>query len=191
VDGTSFIGGVFPSDATSFPYSAGLAIGGTSGNLLWKGKVVATTDQIPTNYAKTNAANSFAASNTFNSTTTFKGNIILDSALYGTSLPSSTTGGQLYFMEDNSPSLPSGGATNQILVSDASGNAKWHSVAKSTDTSKRYLVNTGSASGLDYIESVYTQDNVLFGAAWNDYAEFRAQKERTEPGYCVASSDNG
>ena len=278
-DGTSFIGGVFDANATTYPYAQGLAIGGTSGNLLWKGKVVATTDQIPTsftitaaatdddvivltgtngtnkvtfdakhaaqgpaagytsgntttsisgsgasakikipqitvnkyghvtaaadeeititmptlptNYAKTNAANSFAAANTFNSTTTFKGNIVLDPALYGSSLPNSTTGGQLYFMEDNSPSLPSGGATNQILVSDASGNAKWHSVAKSTDTSKRYLVNTGSASGLDYVESVYTQDNVLFGAAWNDYAEFRAQKEIIEPGYCVASNDNG
>ena len=48
VDGTTFIGGVFDKDATVYPYAAGLAIGGTSGNLLWKGKVVATTDQIPT-----------------------------------------------------------------------------------------------------------------------------------------------
>lgn len=47
-DGTSFIGGVFNADATEYPYAQGLAIGGTSGNLLWKGKVVATTDQIPT-----------------------------------------------------------------------------------------------------------------------------------------------
>jgi hypothetical protein len=46
VDGTSFIGGVFDKDATSYPYSAGLAIGGTSGNLLWKGKQVATTDML-------------------------------------------------------------------------------------------------------------------------------------------------
>ena len=280
-DGTSFIGGVFDANATTYPYAQGLAIGGTSGNLLWKGKAVATTNQIPTslknpyaitiqgngttltngvydgsaaktvnitassigaaptshastattygagtssNYghvklsdstsstsaassgiaaspkavktvydaaAKLASANSFSASNTFNSATTFKGNIILDSALYGASLPSPTADGQLYFIEDNDPVLPSGGATNQILVSDASGNAKWHSIAKSTDTSKRYLVNTGSSSGLDYIESVYTQDNVLFGAAWNDYAEFRAQKEIIEPGYCVASNDNG
>ena len=43
-DGTSFIGGVFDASATSYPYSAGLAIGGTSGNLLWKGKRVLTTD---------------------------------------------------------------------------------------------------------------------------------------------------
>lgn len=47
-DGTSFIGGVFDASATSYPYAAGLAIGGTSGNLLWKGKQVATTDMIPT-----------------------------------------------------------------------------------------------------------------------------------------------
>ena len=42
VDGTSFIGGVFDADATSYPYAEGLAIGGTSGNLLWKGVKVAT-----------------------------------------------------------------------------------------------------------------------------------------------------
>lgn len=31
----------------------------------------------------------------------------------------------------------------------------------------------------------------LLGAAWNDYAEFRTQIENIEPGYCVASVDNG
>ncbi len=46
-DGTSFIGGVFDNSATSYPYSAGLAIGGTSGNLLWKGVKVATVSDIP------------------------------------------------------------------------------------------------------------------------------------------------
>ena len=46
VDGTSFIGGVFPEDATSYPYASGLAIGGTSGNLLWKGKQVVTMNDI-------------------------------------------------------------------------------------------------------------------------------------------------
>jgi hypothetical protein len=46
VDGTSFIGGVFEADATEYPYSAGLAIGGSSGNLLWKGKKVTTVDDI-------------------------------------------------------------------------------------------------------------------------------------------------
>lgn len=32
---------------------------------------------------------------------------------------------------------------------------------------------------------------VLYGAAWNDYAEFRTQKEMIKPGYCVASANNG
>jgi hypothetical protein len=45
-DGTSFIGGVFDAAATEFPYANGLAIGGTSGNLLWKGAVVATMTDV-------------------------------------------------------------------------------------------------------------------------------------------------
>jgi hypothetical protein len=45
-DGTSFIGGVFDANATTFPYAQGLAIGGTSGNLLWKGAKVATTTDL-------------------------------------------------------------------------------------------------------------------------------------------------
>lgn len=44
IDGTSFIGGIFDASATSYPYNQGLAIGGSSGNLLWKGnKVIDTT----------------------------------------------------------------------------------------------------------------------------------------------------
>ena len=31
----------------------------------------------------------------------------------------------------------------------------------------------------------------LYGAVWNDYAEYRSQKEEIKPGYCVASTDNG
>ena len=31
----------------------------------------------------------------------------------------------------------------------------------------------------------------VYGAVWNDYAEYRNQKEEIKPGYCVASSDNG
>ena len=46
VDGTSFIGGLFDANATEYPYSQGLAIGGTSGNLLWKGEKVATSSDI-------------------------------------------------------------------------------------------------------------------------------------------------
>jgi hypothetical protein len=39
--------------------------------------------------------------------------------------------------------------------------------------------------------TVRVQDSKLYGAVWNDYAEFRTQKETVEPGYCVASTNNG
>ena len=31
----------------------------------------------------------------------------------------------------------------------------------------------------------------VYGAVWNDYAEYRSQQEEIKPGYCVASSNNG
>lgn len=36
-----------------------------------------------------------------------------------------------------------------------------------------------------------TGRNKIYGAVYNDYAEYRTQKEAIEPGYCVASTDNG
>lgn len=64
VDGTSFIGGVFPNDATEYPYAQGLAIGGTSGNLLWKGSKVATADDLATKQATiTGGATTITSSN--------------------------------------------------------------------------------------------------------------------------------
>ena len=33
--------------------------------------------------------------------------------------------------------------------------------------------------------------STVSGAVWNDYAEYRSQKEVIEPGYCVSSADNG
>lgn len=33
--------------------------------------------------------------------------------------------------------------------------------------------------------------NKIFGAVYNDYAEYRNQRERIEPGYCVTSEKNG
>lgn len=62
VDGTSFIGGIFDASATEYPYNQGLAIGGTSGNLLWKGVKVATTSDIPSKYAGSSSAGGSATS---------------------------------------------------------------------------------------------------------------------------------
>lgn len=38
--------------------------------------------------------------------------------------------------------------------------------------------------------SVYTSGNVLFGAAWNDYAEYRETPEYIEPGRVVCENGN-
>jgi len=64
VDGTSFLGGLFDADATEFPYSSGLAIGGSSGNLLWKGTKVATTADLPGNATTSKAGLMSAADKT-------------------------------------------------------------------------------------------------------------------------------
>lgn len=62
-------------------------------------------------------------------------------------------------------------------------------------TSTLYLHgSTSSAAGYRATysnNSIYMSGTVLYGAAWNDYAEFRKQKEEIEAGYCVASTDNG
>ena len=47
VDGTFVVGSLLGTN-----YASGLAIGGGSGNLLWKGTKVATTSEIPTDYVK-------------------------------------------------------------------------------------------------------------------------------------------
>lgn len=50
-DGTFVIGSLLGTN-----YTSGLAIGGASGNLLWKGTKVATINDIPTNYVEYNTA---------------------------------------------------------------------------------------------------------------------------------------
>ena len=57
--------------------------------------------------------------------------------------------------------------------------------ASSSKTTGALIVTGGvGVSGNIYGNNVY-------GAVWNDYAEYRAQKEKIEPGYCVASANNG
>lgn len=54
-------------------------------------------------------------------------------------------------------------------------------------TDANYNAGTNSTNSAVYIKN----NGVLMGAAWNDYAEYRTQSEEIEPGYCVASADNG
>ena len=51
--------------------------------------------------------------------------------------------------------------------------------------------NGNNIAKITYNGSNLTSSVAFYGAVWNDYAEFRTQKEVIKPGYCVASADNG
>lgn len=70
-----------------------------------------------------------------------------------------------------------GSASISTTVGDNSHNHTWSNISDSASCT----INT---SGTITATKVY-------GAVWNDYAEYRNQKEIIEPGYCVASADNG
>ena len=100
----------------------------------------------------------------------------------------------------------SGGTANYVLISSGDGNAPvWTAqtnitagsveacnkvkvqAAADTDTNKYYI--TGTTSFIDKASlyantSVYFQKGVMYGAAWNDYAEYRTS-DITRPGRCI------
>lgn len=65
-------------------------------------------------------------------------------------------------------------------------------IYSSASTSKAYLLGTTTASSgnhaTTYNASVYTQGSVLYGAAWNDYAEYRQTDNFIEPGRVVCEN---
>ena len=101
--------------------------------------------------------------------------------------------------------LPMGGNAGQIIVkkSSAEGDADWQDFPELnylslnnggiiTNTTQSTSTSTGAVvinGGLGVGGNIYGSS--VYGAVWNDYAEFRDQIDYIEPGYCVASSDNG
>lgn len=84
---------------------------------------------------------------------------------YGETLPSSGTAGQLFFQTSAEYyELPVGGATGRLLMkrSTADRDVSW-------------------------TNNVYVSNDILFGAAWNDYAEYREclSNEYPKAGNCV------
>jgi hypothetical protein len=65
-------------------------------------------------------------------------------------------------------------------------------------TNPSYIYSQQENDNSDDSKSIYIQwrgsgitEPILMGAAWNDYAEYRTQKEIVNPGYCVKSNDDG
>ena len=76
----------------------------------------------------------------------------------------------------------------------SSDNNKVTTAANTSDTCQYVTTCSGAATGtLTYHTGVYVDHStgVLYGAAWNDYAEFRKQEQELLPGYCVMSTDHG
>lgn len=215
-DGTSFIGGVFDASATSYPYASGLAIGGTSGNLLWKGKQVATTDMIfsgnyndltnkPTIPIVNNATLTIqkngtnVATFTANSASNVTANITVPTGAAAdkgvdTSISAAST----------STNLP----TSKAVAAFVEG--KGYKTTDNNDkvtctlatTTKYYVAGTTSSTtsttGLTYDTGVYVDTTAgklvatsVYGAVWNDYAEYRETKEDIKPGRVVCETGKG
>jgi hypothetical protein len=155
VDGTSFIGGIFDQSATSYPYSEGLAIGGTSGNLLWKGKKVLTVDD---SYVLPTASSTLGGVKTTSTVTSTSGLTacpIISGVVYykdtNTTYTHPTTSGNKH--------IPSGGSSGQILRWSADGTAVW-----GADNNTTYSAATTSAAGLMSAADKTKLDGIATGA---------------------------
>lgn len=78
---------------------------------------------------------------------------------------------------------------NSATATNATNASKIYS---SASTSKAYILGTTTASSANhatvYNASVYTSGSVLYGAAWNDYAEYRICNDNFIPGQVVCEN---
>ena len=83
------------------------------------------------------------------------------------------------------------GATYQFMYNGSSWDLVGSSASSwkaTTNTSKAYVVGTTKGTDAVYNTSVYTEGSVLYGAAWNDYAEYRQATGSFEPGRVVCEN---
>ena len=92
------------------------------------------------------------------------------------------------------PNTASGLTANQTKYVVVSGQSGYYDgkIKSTASTSKIYMTGVTAANGdMYYNSSVYTSGSVLYGACWNDYAEYRSQNEIIEPGYITYCDDDG
>lgn len=82
-------------------------------------------------------------------------------------------------------------ATNAVNATNATDAVNATNIYSSPSTSRAYVLGTTTASSDNhatvYNASVYTEGAVLYGAAWNDYAEYR-EADCIKPGYVVCEN---
>lgn len=133
---------------------------------------------------------------TIKATTKFMGNVFY---------APTTSGGTTYGAGSNGQVLKSDGDTiywgtdnDTKVIQSRSTTSSWRPVL-SHYTYADYGTDPGTATNQTYYhEAIAIQPSTgtlkataVYGAVWNDYAEFRNQTEEVEPGYCVISSPNG
>lgn len=81
---------------------------------------------------------------------------------------------------DTSGSVTLDGSTNVTLDITVANNSHTHTWSNISDRTTCSINTTGTITG-----------KAVYGAVWNDYAEYRMQIEAVKPGYCVVSNNNG
>ena len=120
---------------------------------------------------------------------------------YGQTLPLQPTAGEIFFqIGDPWYELPPGGAAGQALIKHSANDrdVEWGAVGgiMSPTTTTTYYVSgsqytTQNSDPALFNTNIYVSNNVLFGAAWNDYAEYRKCNEKIEPGRCIIENGDG
>ena len=87
----------------------------------------------------------------------------------------------------SSPKYVWGQSFQDSTVSTDTGNITI--VCAANSTAGGYAAHLCVDGGIATLGTIYS--GKTYGAVWNDYAEYRSQKEEIKPGYCVVSADNG
>ena len=111
----------------------------------------------------------------------------------GTTLTNGTYDGSAAKTVNITPASIGALATNgNAVTATTATNAT--NIYSSASTSKAYILGTTTASSANhatvYNASVYTSGSVLYGAAWNDYAEYRICNEDFKAGQVVCENGN-
>lgn len=108
-------------------------------------------------------------------------------------IPSSIAERVISFTDVNGTSIAANRTAMIYHYVNTSGTAglSFRAYNASQNTSSEYAGISVTYSSAGERKVSVNSGTKIYGAVWNDYAEFRKQEEKIEPGYCVTSKDNG